>query len=195
MMRSYLEDARAARQARQEEIDIERRAVLDGDHFGLGTDRRRIIACTKLNPRPLFHPRSCRPPGGCAPCSDKSPRAHRTEVRDGGVHDEQDMDIGDLRGRCPATSSRRWQGHPHPPTMFDADKVSVSYQAILVGLLEVLDPSRTTPWPTGLAYRSTSARYRSSAPTPIRCSPLRDYAEVIQLARWYAGGSRRAPSP
>jgi ATP-dependent Lon protease len=203
MTRSYLEWLLALPWSKldKEEIDIDKaRRILDEDHFGLETIKRRIIeflAVRKLNPEG-HSPILCfvGPPGvGKTSLGQSIARAlglKFVRVSLGGVHDEAEIRghrrtyVGALPGNI--IQALRKTGARNPVMMLDeVDKVSASSQGDpFSALLEVLDPEQNhtfrdnylgVPFDLSKVLFIGTANMLDNMPPP-----LRDRMEIIQLS-------------
>ena len=203
MTRSYLEWLLALPWSKldKEEIDIEKaQRILDEDHFGLETIKRRIVeflAVRKLNPEG-HSPILCfvGPPGvGKTSLGQSIARAlglKFVRVSLGGVHDEAEIRghrrtyVGALPGNI--IQALRKVGARNPVMMLDeVDKVSASSQGDpFSALLEVLDPEQNhtfrdnylgVPFDLSKVLFIGTANMLDNMPPP-----LRDRMEIIQLS-------------
>ncbi|MFI4868144.1 MAG: endopeptidase La [Steroidobacterales bacterium] len=185
----------------KEEIDIDKaRRILDEDHFGLETIKRRIIeflAVRKLNPEG-HSPILCfvGPPGvGKTSLGQSIARAlglKFVRVALGGVHDEAEIRghrrtyVGALPGNI--IQALRKAGTRNPVMMLDeVDKLSASYQGDpFSALLEVLDPEQNHTFRdnyVGLPFDLSKVLFISTANMlDSMPPPLRDRMEIIQLS-------------
>jgi ATP-dependent Lon protease len=202
MARSYIEWLLALPWSKldKEQIDIDKaRRILDEDHFGLETIKRRIIeflAVRKLNPEG-HSPILCfvGPPGvGKTSLGQSIARAlglKFVRVSLGGVHDEAEIRghrrtyVGALPGNI--IQALRKTGTRNPVMMLDeVDKLSASIQGDpFSALLEVLDPEQNhtfrdnylgVPFDLSKVLFIGTANMLDNMPPP-----LRDRMEIIQL--------------
>jgi len=202
MARSYIEWLLALPWSKldKEQIDIDKaRRILDEDHFGLETIKRRIIeflAVRKLNPEG-HSPILCfvGPPGvGKTSLGQSIARAlglKFVRVSLGGVHDEAEIRghrrtyVGALPGNI--IQALRKTGARNPVMMLDeVDKLSASIQGDpFSALLEVLDPEQNhtfrdnylgVPFDLSKVLFIGTANMLDNMP-----APLRDRMEIIQL--------------
>jgi ATP-dependent Lon protease len=202
MARSYIEWLLALPWSKldKEQIDIDKaRRILDEDHFGLETIKRRIIeflAVRKLNPEG-HSPILCfvGPPGvGKTSLGQSIARAlglKFVRVSLGGVHDEAEIRghrrtyVGALPGNI--IQALRKTGTRNPVMMLDeVDKLSASIQGDpFSALLEVLDPEQNhtfrdnylgVPFDLSKVLFIGTANMLDNMP-----APLRDRMEIIQL--------------
>ncbi len=185
----------------QEQIDIERaRRILDEDHFGLDTIKRRIIeflAVRSSIPKATvrYSASSVRPGVGKTSLGQSIARAlglKFVRVSLGGVHDEAEIRghrrtyVGALPGNI--IQALRKAGVRNPVMMLDeVDKVSASYQGDpSSALLEVLDPEQNhafrdnylgVPFDLSRVLFIGTANVLDSMP-----APLLDRMEIIQLS-------------
>jgi ATP-dependent Lon protease len=184
----------------KEEIDIDKaRRILDEDHFGLETIKRRIIeflAVRKLNPEG-HSPILCfvGPPGvGKTSLGQSIARAlglKFVRVALGGVHDEAEIRghrrtyVGALPGNI--IQALRKAGTRNPVMLLDeVDKLSASYQGDpFSALLEVLDPEQNHTFRdnyVGLPFDLSKVLFIGTANMlDSMPPPLRDRMEIIQL--------------
>jgi ATP-dependent Lon protease len=184
----------------KEEIDIDKaRRILDEDHFGLETIKRRIIeflAVRKLNPEG-HSPILCfvGPPGvGKTSLGQSIARAlglKFVRVALGGVHDEAEIRghrrtyVGALPGNI--IQALRKAGTRNPVMLLDeVDKLSASYQGDpFSALLEVLDPEQNHTFRdnyVGLPFDLSRVLFIGTANMlDSMPPPLRDRMEIIQL--------------
>jgi ATP-dependent Lon protease len=208
MARGYLEWLLALPWSKldKEEIDIDKaRKILDEDHFGLETIKRRIIeflAVRKLNPEG-HSPILCfvGPPGvGKTSLGQSIARAlglKFVRVALGGVHDEAEIRghrrtyVGALPGNI--IQALRKAGVRNPVMMLDeVDKLSASIQGDpFSALLEVLDPEQNhtfrdnylgVPFDLSKVLFIGTANMLDNVP-----APLRDRMEIIQLSGYTEG--------
>ena len=185
----------------KEEIDIDKaRRILDEDHFGLETIKRRIIeflAVRKLNPEG-HSPILCfvGPPGvGKTSLGQSIARAMGLKfvrVALGGVHDEAEIRghrrtyVGALPGNI--IQALRKAGTRNPVMMLDeVDKLSASIQGDpFSALLEVLDPEQNHTFRdnyVGLPFDLSKVLFIGTANMlDSMPPPLRDRMEIIQLS-------------
>jgi len=185
----------------KEEIDIDKaRRILDEDHFGLETIKRRIIeflAVRKLNPEG-HSPILCfvGPPGvGKTSLGQSIARAMGLKfvrVALGGVHDEAEIRghrrtyVGALPGNV--IQALRKAGTRNPVMMLDeVDKLSASIQGDpFSALLEVLDPEQNHTFRdnyVGLPFDLSKVLFIGTANMlDSMPPPLRDRMEIIQLS-------------
>jgi ATP-dependent Lon protease len=203
MARGYLEWLLAIPWSKldKEEIDIEKaRKVLDEDHFGLETIKRRIIeflAVRKLNPEG-HSPILCfvGPPGvGKTSLGQSIARAlglKFVRVALGGVHDEAEIRghrrtyVGALPGNI--IQALRKAGTRNPVMILDeVDKLSASVQGDpFSALLEVLDPEQNHTFRDnylGVPFDLSKVLFIGTANMlDTMPAPLRDRMEIIQLS-------------
>jgi ATP-dependent Lon protease len=203
MMRSYLDWMLALPWSKldKEEIDIDKaRRILDEDHFGLETIKRRIIeflAVRKLNPEG-HSPILCfvGPPGvGKTSLGQSIARAlglKFVRVALGGVHDEAEIRghrrtyVGALPGNI--IQALRRCGTRNPVMMLDeVDKLSASHQGDpFSALLEVLDPEQNHTFRDnylGVPFDLSKVLFIGTANMlDTMPPPLRDRMEIIQLS-------------
>jgi ATP-dependent Lon protease len=184
----------------KEEIDIAKaRRILDEDHFGVETIKRRIIeflAVRKLNPEG-HSPILCfvGPPGvGKTSLGQSIARAlglKFVRVSLGGVHDEAEIRghrrtyVGALPGNI--MQALRKTGTRNPVMMLDeVDKLSASSQGDpFSALLEVLDPEQNHTFRDnylGVPFDLSKVLFIGTANMlDTMPAPLRDRMEIIQL--------------